>query len=188
VQTQLVRLHVEAWLRGEAEGRTLRLRLDETAQGHAARLDGCYVLQSDRPRTVGAAQVVHERYQAWALVEPALRTCQTPSLALRPWDGRTEASTRGHALVVRRAYLILRALRQAWRHLELTVEEGGAPLATVCALAGRLPGQEPFWRVPKPRGTSQRFLEAVGVQLPDVLPQRKGKVVTRTQRPKRRKL
>ena len=91
-------------------------------------------------------------------------------------------------MVVMLAYLIIRALRQAWRHLDLTVEEGVAQLATLCALEIRVPGQEPFWRVPKPRGTSQRLLEAVGVQLPDVLPQRKGNVVTRTKLPKRRKL
>ena len=188
VQTKLVRLHVEAWLRVEAEGRTLRLRLDETAQGKAARLDGCYVLQTDLPRTVVAAQVVHDRYKDLALVEQAFRTCKTTYLELRPWYVRTEASTRGHALVVMLAYLIMRALRQAWRHLDLTVEEGVAQLATLCALEIRVPGQEPFWRVPKPRGTSQRLLEAVGVQLPDVLPQRKGNVVTRTKLPKRRKL
>ena len=86
------------------------------------------------------------------------------------------------------AYLIIRELRQAWRHLNLTVEEGVAQLATLCALEVRVPGQEPFCRVPKPRGTSQRLLEAVGVQLPDVLPQRKGYVVTRTKLPKRRKI
>jgi hypothetical protein len=61
VQTKLTRLHVEEWLRVEAEGRTLRLRLDETAQREAARLDGCYVLKTDLPRTVAAAQVVHDR-------------------------------------------------------------------------------------------------------------------------------
>jgi hypothetical protein len=87
-------------LQVEAEGRTLRLRLDETAQGHAARLDGCYVLKTDLPRTVVAAQVVHDRYKDLALVEQAFRTCKTTYLELRPWYVRTEASTRGHALVV----------------------------------------------------------------------------------------
>jgi transposase len=188
VQTKLGRLHVEEWLRVEAEGRTLRLRLDETAQGHAARLDGCYVLKTDLPQTVAAAQVVHDQYKDLALVEQAFRTCKTTSLELRPWYVRTEASTRGHALVVMLASLIIRELRQAWRHLNLTVEEGVAQLATLCALEVRVQGQEPFCRVPKPRGTSQRLLEAVGVQLPDVLPQRKGYVVTRTKLPKRRKL
>ena len=188
VQTKLARLHVEEWLRVEAEGRTLRLRLDETAQGHAARLDGCYVLKTDLPRTVAAAQVVHDRYKDLALVEQAFRTCKTTYLELRPWYVRTEASTRGHALVVMLAYLIIRELRQAWSHLNLTVDEGVAQLTTLCALEVRVQGQEPFCRVPKPRGTSQRLLEAVGVQLPDVLPQRKGYVVMRTKLPKRRKI
>jgi hypothetical protein len=187
-QTKRARWHGEQWLRVKAEGRTLRLRLDETAQRAAARLDGCYVLKTDLPRTVAAAQVVPDRDKDLALVEQALRTCKTTSLELRPWYVRTEASTRGHALVVMLAYLLIRELRQAWGHLNLTVEEGLAQLATLCALEVRVPGQEPFWRVPKPRGTSQHLLEAVGVQLPDVLPQRKGDVVTRTKLPKRRKL
>jgi len=186
VQTKLARLKVEAWLGVEAAGRTRQLRVDETTQRHAARLDGCYVLKTALPRTVAAAQVVHDRYKDLALVEQAFRTCKTTDLELRPWDVRTEASTRGHALVVMLAYLIMRELRQAWSHLHLTVEEGMAQLATLCALEVRVQGQEPFCRVPKPRGTSQRLLEAVGVQLPDVLPQRKVYVVTRTKLPKRR--
>ena len=107
---------------------------------------------------------------------------------MRPWYVRTEASTRGHALVVMLAYLIIRELRRAWGHLNLTVEEGVAQLTTLCALEIRVQGQEPFWRVPKPRGLSQRLLEAVGVQVPDVLPPRKGPVVTRTKLPQRRKI
>jgi Transposase DDE domain len=188
VQAKLARLKVEDWLGVEAEGRTLQLRVDETAQCQAARLDGCYVLKTDLPHTVAAAQVVHDRYKDLALVEQAFRTCKTTYLELRPWYVRTEASTRGHALVVMLAYLIIRALRQAWSHLNLTVEEGIAQLATLCALEVHVQGQEPFCRVPKPRGTSQRLLEAVGVQVPDVLPQRKVHVVTRTKLPKRRKI
>jgi hypothetical protein len=188
VQTKLTRGHVEDGLRVEAEGRTLRLRLDETAQREAARLAGCYVLKTDLPRTVAAAQVVHDRDKDLALVEQAFRTCKTTSLELRPWYVRTEASTRGHALVVRLAYLIIRELRRAWGHLNRTVEEGVAQRTTLCALEIRVQGQEPFWRVPKPRGLSQRLLEAVGVHVPDVLPPRKGYVVTRTKLPQRRKI
>jgi hypothetical protein len=187
VQTKLVRLKVAEWLCIEAEGRTLRLRVDERAQRHAARLDGCYVLKTDLPHAVAAAQVVHDRYKDLALVEQAFRTCKTTHLELRPWYVRTEASTRGHALVVMLAYLIIRELRRAWGHLNLTVEEGVAQLTTLCALEIRVQGQEPFWRVPKPRGLSQRLLEAVGVEVPDVLPPRKGHVVTRTKLPQRRK-
>ena len=134
-----------------------------------------------------AAQVVHDRYKDLALVEQAFRTCKTAYLELRPWYLRTEASTRGHAVVVMLAHLIIRELRRAWGHLNRTVEEGIAQLTTLCALEIRVQGQEPFWRVPTPRGLSQRLLETVGVHLPDVLPQRKGPVVTRTKLPQRRK-
>jgi hypothetical protein len=163
VQTKLARLHVEAWLRVEAEGRTLRLRLDETAQREAARLDGCYVLKTDLPRTVAAAQVVHDRYQDLALVEQAFRTCKTTYLELRPWYVRTEASTRGHALVVMLAYLIIRELRQAWGHLNLSVEEGvGAARDLVCPGSPRagpgalLAGAEAPWDLPALTGGGRR--------------------------------
>jgi hypothetical protein len=66
VQTKRARLKVAEWLRIEAEGRTLQLRVDERAQRHAARLDGCYVLKTDLPHAVAAAQVVHDRYKDWA--------------------------------------------------------------------------------------------------------------------------
>src|SRR5262249_10584499 len=133
-------------------------------------------------------QVVHDRYKDLALVEQAFRTCKTTYLELRPWYVRTEASTRGHALVAMLAYLIIRELRQACGHLNLTVQARLSQLATMCALEVRVPGQARFCPVPKPRGTSQWLLAAVGVELPDVLPQRKGDVVTRTTLPKRRKL
>ena len=100
---------------------------------------------------------------------------------------RTATNTRGHVRVVMFAYLIIRALRQAWAHLDLTVEEGIAQLATLCAMEIPLAGQETICRVPKPRANSQRLLEAVGTQLPDTLRQRKARVVTRKQLPERRR-
>ena len=85
---------------------------------------------------------MHDRYKDLALVEQAFRTCKTAYLEVRPWYVRTEASTRGHALVVMLAYFIIRALRQAWAHLDLTVE-GPAQLTTRCALEVRVQGQGP---------------------------------------------
>jgi hypothetical protein len=116
-----------------------------------------------------------------------LRTCKTAQLEVRPVSVRTAAHTRGHALVVRFADLIIRALRQAWAPLDLPVEEGIAQLATGCAMAGQVAGQETFGRLPKPRASSQRVLEAVGMPLPDALRQRKARVVTRKRVPERRK-
>src|SRR5262249_39714687 len=185
--TKLARLKIDEWLTGEAQGRTLCLRVHAEAQREAAKLDGCYVLKPDLPQVVAGTEVVHERYKDLVLVEQAFRTCKTAHLEVRPVYVRTAASTRGHALVVMLAYIIIRVLRQAWAHLDLTVEEGIAQLATLCAMEVQLAGQETVCRVPKPRASSRPLLEAVGTHLPDALRQRKARVVTRKQLPERRK-
>jgi hypothetical protein len=51
------------------------------------------------------------------IVENAFRTSKTDFLELRPWNVRTEESTRGHALVVMLAYIIIRYLKKAWSSL-----------------------------------------------------------------------
>ncbi len=84
------------------------------------------------------------------------------------------------------AYIIIRALRQAWAHLDLTVEEGIAQLATLCVMEVQLAQRETVCRIPKPRLSSQRLLEAVGTHLPDALRPRKARVVTRKHLPERR--
>ena len=81
----------------------------------------------------------------------------------------------------------MRALRQAWAHLDLTVEEGIAQLAPLCVMEGQLAEQETVCRVPKPRASSPRLLAAVAIHLPDALRPRKVRVVTRKQLPERRK-
>jgi len=186
-RTKLTRLKIDAWLTGEIEGRTLALRVDAEAQREAAKLDGCYVLTTDLPRAVAGTEVVHARYKDLTLVEQAFRTCKTAHLEVRPVYVRTAASTRGHVLVVMLAYIIIRALRQAWAHLDLTVEEGIAQLAMLCAMDVQLQGHGTFCRIPQPRASSQRLLEAVGTHLPDALLQRTARVVTRKQLPERRK-
>lgn len=185
--TKLLRLKIDDWLTGEIEERTLCLRVHAEAQREAAKLDGCYVLKTDLPQAVAGTEVVHERYKDLALVEQAFRTCKTAHLEVRPVYVRTAASTRGHALVVMLASIIIRALRQAWAHLDLTVEEGIAQLATLCVMEVQLAERETVCRVPKPRLSSQRFLEAVGTHLPDALRPRKARVVTRKHLPERRK-
>jgi hypothetical protein len=187
VQRKLQRLKIEGWLTAEAVGRTLRVTTDAGAQQKAARLDGCSVLKTDLPGVVASTEVVHERDKDLALVEQAFRTCKTSHLEVRPVYVRTAASTRGHALVVMLAYAIIRELHRAWAYLDLTVEEGIAHLATLCVMEMRVQDHEPFCRIPTPRTSSQRLLEAVGVHLPEALPQRRVRVVTRTQLPSRRK-
>jgi hypothetical protein len=185
--TKLTRLKIAAWLTGEAEGHTIGLRVHAEALQEAAKLDGCYVLKTDLPQAVAGTDFIHARYKDLALVEQAFRTCKTTHLEVRPVYVRTAASTRGHVLVVMLAYMIIRALHQAWAHLDLTVEEGIAQLATLCVMDVPLEGHGTLCRIPKPRASSQRLLEALGTHLPDTLLQRKARVVTRKQLPERRK-
>lgn len=185
--TKLTRLKIDAWLTGEAEGRTIGIRVHAEALQEAAKLDGCYVLKTDVPQAVAGTDFIHARYKDLTMVEQAFRTCKTTHLEVRPVYVRTAASTRGHVLVVMLAYMIIRALRQAWAHLDLTVEEGIDQLATLCVMDVHLEGHGTFCRIPKPRASSQRLLEAVGTHLPETLLERKARVVTRKQLPKRRK-
>jgi len=185
--TKLTHLKIAAWLTGAAEGRTISLRVHVEALQEAAKLDGCYVLRTDLPLAMAGTDFIHARYKDLTLVEQAFRTCKTAHLEVRPVYVRTAASTRGHVLVVMLAYMIIRALQQAWAHLDLTVEEGIDQLATLCVMDVHLEGHGPFCRIPEPRANSQRLLDAIGTHLPETLLQRKARVVTRKQLPERRK-
>jgi hypothetical protein len=185
--TTLTRLNIDAWLTGEAEGRTIGLRVHAAVLQEAAKLDGCSVLKTDLPQAVAGTDCIQARYKDLALVEQAFRTGKTTHLEVRPVSVRTTARTRGHVLVVMLAYMIIRALQQAWAHLDLTVEEGLDQLATLCVMDVPLDGPGTFCRIPTPRASSQRLLEAGGTHLPDRLLQRKARVVTRKQVPERRK-
>src|SRR3989442_6235177 len=88
-QAKLARLKIETWLKTEAEGRTLRVIVQEAALQAAARLDGCYVLQTDLPQTMAAAEVVHDRYKDLALLEQPFRTCKSADSEGRPSDVQT---------------------------------------------------------------------------------------------------
>jgi len=188
VETKIKRLGIEAWLSVEAEGRTLRLRADEAALEEESRLDGCYVLKSDLPSQAAAAQTIHDRYKDLTLVEQVFRTCKTVHLEMRPVHVRTEEHTRGHALVVMLGYLIVRRLAKAWAAMDLTVQEGLRQLATLSAQTVRWPGQTvAVNQIPRPRETSRQLLEKAGVRLPEALPSRGVRVVTRRRLPERRK-
>ena len=98
--TKRTRLKIDAWLTGEAEGRTIGLRVQGEALQEAAKLEGCYVLKTDWPQAVAGTDFIHARDKDLTLVEQAFRTCQTTHLEVRPVDVRTAASTRGHVRVV----------------------------------------------------------------------------------------
>src|SRR5437773_780892 len=150
VRAQIAQLKIQAWLQVETEARVLKLSVNQSALEEAARLDGCYVIQTDLPESAASKQVVHDRYQDLAQVEQAFRNCKTMHLETRPIHVRTEEHTRGHVLVVMLAYLIRRELGRAWTSLDVTVEEGLRQLQTLCSTEGKVDGGGSCLRIPTP--------------------------------------
>jgi hypothetical protein len=184
----IARLKAAEWLRVESAARKLKIVVDEVARTEAARLDGCYAINTDLPETAASKQVVHDRYKDLTEVEMAFRTSKTVHLEMRPVYVRTEEHTRGHVLAVMLAYLIRRELSQAWQGLNVTVEEGLAQLATFCSIEVKVEGGASCLRIPAPRDSSRSLLQAASVRVPEVLPHLETPVVTRRTLPLQRKV
>ena len=171
----------------ESQGRQLSLKVNSEALTEATRLDGCYVLKTDLPASAASKEVVHARYKDLAEVEQAFRTCKTTHLETRPIYVRTAEHTRGHVLVVMLAYLIRRELSRAWLALDSTVEEGLHQLHGLCSTTIQIEGRSSALQIPAPDQDSTALLNALKLQLPEVLPARDVHVVTRKKLSSRRK-
>ena len=179
VGKKLNQLKIAPWVQVSAKERTLCLTIDEEALKEASFLDGCYVIKTDLPREAADTQTIHDRYKDLAMVERAFRSCKTDFLEVRPVYVQREKSTRGHVLVVMLAYMIVRALREAWAPIEVTVEEGLRHLSTLCSMQMTVKNHPPCLKIPRPRETSRRLLKALKVSMPLALPHREIRVVTR---------
>ncbi|MGH9959081.1 MAG: IS1634 family transposase [Pyrinomonadaceae bacterium] len=186
LKAKIVGLKVEGWLRVGVAARQLQLEEDSQGLAEQSRLDGCYVIKSDLPKPLANAQTLHDRYKDLTQVEQAFRTSKSAHLEMRPWYVRIEKSTRGHALVVMLAYLIIRHLQQAWSKLNITVEEGLKQLATLCSIQVVVKGETSCHQIPSPREQSAELLKAVDIHLPKALPQLGARVVTRRKLTERR--
>ena len=193
-KTQLARLKARSKTLGldkvvqvaEQERRVV-VTVDETAWTEAARLDGCYALRTDLPKTVVGKEIVHDRYKDLAKVEWTFRDSKSVQLEMRPVYLRDENRTRGHALVVMLAYLLTQALRQRWRDIDLTVQEGLDRLASLCVVEVIIAGRPSYNQVPTLRDDVRQLFEAAGVAIPAALPLAPARVATRQTLPQRRK-
>jgi hypothetical protein len=83
------------------------------------------------------------------------------------------------SLVIMLAYLLAYQLRRLWHEVELTVEEGIAELASICAIELTLPNQTTCQVIPEPRPLGKLLLEKADITLPDAIPHKGITVVTR---------
>jgi hypothetical protein len=188
LKARAAKLKVDNFVRLDTQDRRVLVTPDETALSEAARLDGCYALRTDLPKSVVSKEIVHARYKDLARVESAFRDSKSVQLEMRPVYLRDENRTRGHALVVMLAYLMTQALRERWRDLDLTVQEGLDRLASLCLIEVSLAGRPAYNRVPTPRDDVRSLFEAAGVAIPDALPLAPARVATKRKLPQRRKV
>ncbi len=182
LEKRLRSLGLSNWLSLTSNGREFTLHADASALEEEGKLDGCYVLRTDLTVPQAGKETVHDRYKDLAEVEQAFRRSKTVELQLRPVHVRTEASTRGHLLVVMLAYLLMKELGRRWAPLDRTVAEGLDRLNTYCAVAVAGVIQVLL----QPRADVQELLTAARVTLPTQLPDTQASVATRKKLPKRR--
>lgn len=172
VNNKIKRLGLHKWLSVVSKKRILSLKTDDAALEAATTLDGCYALRSDvKESSETTSDILHSRYKDLALVETAFRTMKTNHLEIRPHYVRKGTHTDGHVFVVMMAYKIVRHIREAWKGIEVTVEEGIEELVSICLNTIESTGM-PFNIIPKPRPLAQRLLNALGVELPKIIPAR----------------
>jgi hypothetical protein len=177
---------LSAWVKATAKERTLALEEDAAALAEVSKLDGCYVLRTDVGKELATKETLHDRYKDLALVERSFRTGKTAHLEARPVYVRRETRTRGHALVVMLAYMVVRELTRCWVDFDLTVEEGLKALAGLCSTDVLVKGQVCCHKLPEPREVLQKLVKAAGVRLPEVVPSRGVTVTTNRKLPERR--
>ena len=102
------RLKVQGFINIDLRNRQLLAMIDEEAVKEAESLDGCYVVQTDAPKSEGKAREIHDRYKDLKYVEMAWRKFKTGHLEVRPVYLQKEPRTRGHIFMTMLAYYLLR--------------------------------------------------------------------------------
>ena len=124
------------------------------------------------------ADSAHERYKDLSEVEWAFRTMKTVLLQMRGIFVRKANRTRAHVFIIMLAYLLVYELRRLWRDVEMTVEGGLKNLATLCATEVLI-GNVSVQTIPEPRSSVRELLSKADVTLPETIPSRGARVVTR---------
>jgi len=178
---QIEKFKFKAWLSVKIEGRTLVLEEDLQALKEESKLDGCYVIRTDVKADQMTAKAVHDRYKDLAKVEEDFRVLKTAHMELRPWFVQREANTQAHAIVSMLGLKIRRYLDNAWKDLDLTVEEGLRELEKVCVmnLVENEGGKTVDRILAEPNPLQTKLLEALEIKLPKKVPEAKIEVGTR---------
>lgn len=168
VKKKAADLKIIEWVQIVLNERSLQIQVDEEKRKEEARLDGCYVLKTDREKEGLSTKQAHDKYKNLADVEWAFRTMKTTLLEMRGIFVRKSSRTRAHVFIVMLSYMIAYRLRRYWQELEMTVEEGIRELGSIHAIELHSP-QLSYQKIPEPRKAGLLLLEKAGVSLPDAI-------------------
>ena len=169
VNEMIGKLKVSGFTGMEASGRVLTVRLDENALREISLLDGCYVIRSNLPADQGSMDIIHRRYKDLANVEWAFRTMKSDTIELRPIHVRKRPRTRAHAFIAMLSYSIEKHLREKWKDINITVEEGIHELSSINCVSIKVGGIK-YNQIPEPRNMGSKLLTALSIALPKAIP------------------
>ena len=178
ITARIEKLKISAFMGVVAEGRVLSLTINEDKLFDISKLDGCYVIKTNVPESIANKEEIHDRYKDLKYVESAFRTMKTMLLKIRPLYHTNAKRTRGHVFVVMLAYMIAKHLREKWKNIDATVDEGVKELAAICAVTVDIAGVK-IDTVPKPRPLGKKLLQALNIKLPKTFHSKGIKVATR---------
>lgn len=185
INKKISNLKVKQWLSIKTNNRNIELIEDKEVLAREEELDGCYCIKTDVQEV--PKETINSRYKDLGKVENAFRTSKQTFLEMQPWYVRTEESTRGRALIIMLAYMVIQELRKKWNNIELTVEEGLRSLSTLSTMEMEIEGKSPCYSIPAPNELNEELLKVLDIKLPEFLVKSGIKVDTRKKLVKERK-
>ena len=179
IQKYLKKLCIFEWVNISIIKKQLVLKIDDEKLKEKSKFDGCYIWTTDVPEAELSNREIYDRYKDLKYIEEDFRSFKTGFLEVRPIFVRSEASTRGHLVVVMLAHIILRAMRKAWSHLDKTVEEALVDLNHLCLDTLQFSDGKQTKFIPIPNNVSTALLKAVKVDMPKNIAEVKVSVVSR---------
>ena len=149
----------------DEENITIAIEIDQEKKEEIEKLDGCYCLITDIPRTV-TKEMIHSRYKGLSQVESAFKTIKTNHLELIPIYVKKKESTTAHVLITTLAYSIVQELNNVWHDINMTTEEGITQLDKICYQELSSSTMKKKVIIPTPDDKSQLLLDALKIKLP----------------------
>ena len=98
-------------------------------------------------------------------MEWAFRTMKSDTIELRPVLVRKQPRTRAHVFIAMLSYIIEKHLREKWKDINVTVEEGIHELSSINCITVQVEAVK-YSQIPEPREIGSKLLKALSV-IPD---------------------